>query len=109
MEEGFCAIRGRKEKQAPHRIENQYVLPLESARDNLRGLSARLTEWASLEDIRKQLTNVKEDVPPKSVTASVFSAALELTRDGDFDVRQDAHFSPLYLRGLNQAKEAVPA
>lgn len=105
--QAFGGIRMRKAKEAPHMIENQYVLPLESARDNLRGLSLKLTEWASLDDIRAQMTNVGDDVPKRSVTASVFSAALELTRDGDFDVRQDVHFGPLYLRGKAQSGEAV--
>jgi segregation and condensation protein A len=68
----------------------------------LRGLRAELTEWASLDDIRAKMSSVDVDIPPKSVTASVFSAALELTRDGEVDVRQDAHFGPLYLRGLSQ-------
>jgi segregation and condensation protein A len=105
--QAFGGIRMRKAKEAPHTFENQYVLPLESARDNLRGLSVKLTEWASLDDIRAQMTNVGDDVPPRSVTASVFSAALELTRDGDFDVRQDVHFGPLYLRGMAQPQEGI--
>lgn len=105
--QAFGGIRMRKAKEAPHTIVNQYVLPLESARDNLRGLSVKLTEWASLDDIRAQMTNINQDVPPRSVTASVFSAALELTRDGDFDVRQDVHFGPLYLRGNAQTGEGL--
>lgn len=105
--QSFGSIRQRKAKEAPHTIENQFVLPLESARDNLRNLSEKLKEWASLDDIRRQMTNVNPDVPPRSVTASVFSATLELTRDGDFDVRQDQHFGPLYLRGLPRQQEGV--
>ena len=100
--QAFGGIRQRKVKIAPHTIENQYVLPLESARDTLRDLRGELSEWASLDDIRAKMASVDEDIPPKSVTASVFSAALELTRDGEVDVRQDAHFAPLYLRGLSQ-------
>ena len=103
----FGGIRQRKAKEAPHTIENQFVLPLENARDNLRSLSSKLTEWASLDDIRRQMVNVDPDVPPRSVTASVFSATLELTRDGDVDVRQDSHFGPLYLRNKVQQPEGI--
>lgn len=103
----FGGIRQRKAKEAPHTIENQFVLPLENARDNLRSLSARLTEWASLDDIRRQMVGIDPDVPRRSVTASVFSATLELTRDGDVDVRQDAHFGPLYLRNNAQPTEGI--
>ena len=94
----FGAIRQRKQEAAPHRVENQYVLPLESARQHLRGLSPRLTNWSSLEAIRAQMDTIDPDLPPRSVIASVFSAALELARDGDFELRQGEHFSPLYLR-----------
>lgn len=103
----FGSIRQRKAKEAPHTFENQFVLPLENARDNLRSLSPKLKEWASLDDIRRQMTNVDPDVPPKSVTASVFSATLELTRDGDVDVRQDQHFGPLYLRSKAPQQEGI--
>ncbi|MEM1086877.1 MAG: ScpA family protein [Pseudomonadota bacterium] len=102
--QAFGAIRGRKAADAPHAIENQYVLPLESARDSLRGLRVQLNDWASLDDIRRQIVS-NDDIPPSSATASVFSAALELTRDGDFDVRQDAHFGPLYLRRFGDKDE----
>jgi segregation and condensation protein A len=105
--QSFGSIRQRKAKEAPHTIENQYVLPLESARDTLRNLSPKLKDWASLDDIRRQMTHVDPDVPPRSVTASVFSATLELTRDGDFDVRQDAHFAPLYLRRKAPQSEGI--
>ncbi|MEO0607681.1 MAG: ScpA family protein [Pseudomonadota bacterium] len=105
--QSFGSIRQRKIKEAPHTIANQFVLPLESARDNLRNLSPKLTEWASLDDIRRQMVNVDPDVPSRSVTASVFSATLELTRDGDVDVRQDTHFGPLYLRNAAQQPEGI--
>ena len=105
--QSFGSIRQRKAKEAPHTIQNQFVLPLESARDNLRSLSPKLKEWASLDSIRRQMTNVDPDVPPKSITASVFSATLELTRDGDVDVRQDQHFGPLYLRSKAPQPEGI--
>lgn len=105
--QAFGSIRQRKAKAAPHTLEKQYVLPLESARDTLRGLRAKLNEWATLDDIRAQLTDVADDIPPRSITASVFAAALELTRDGEVDVRQDTHFGPLYLRGLVQQQEGI--
>ena len=105
--QSFGSIRQRKAKEAPHTIENQFVLPLESARDNLRNLSPKLQEWASLDTIRQQIVDVNDDVPPRSVTASVFAATLELTRDGDVDVRQDEHFAPLYLRAKNQPQEGI--
>lgn len=98
LTQAFGAIRERKEQEAPHRIEQQFVLPLELARTTLRALRAQLSQWSSLDDIRISMTEVDPLLPPRSVTASVFAAALELARDGEVDVRQDAHFAPLYLR-----------
>ncbi len=98
LQQALGMVRQRQEKEAPHQIVNQMVLPLERARERLRGLAPRLAEWASLDMIRRSLQETDAGLPPRSITASVFSAALELVRDGDVDIRQDAHFAPLYLR-----------
>jgi segregation and condensation protein A len=75
----------------------------------LRGLRKQLDNWSSLDDIRTALSETTPDVPGRSVTASVFSAALELTRDGEVELRQDAHFSPLYLRNTVRTGEGLDA
>jgi len=105
----FGFIRDRKEKEAPHRIERQPVMALEQARNTLRGLRQQLENWSSLDDIRTALCESTPELPGRSVTASVFSAALELTRDGEVDMRQDAHFSPIYLRNAARAGEGIDA
>ena len=107
LTQSFGSIRDRKEKERPHRIEQQLVLPLEAARTTLRELREQLEQWSSLDDIRMNMTSVDPDVPSRSVTASVFSAALELARDGEVDVRQDAHFAPLYLRKAGNRPEGA--
>ena len=105
LTQAFGSIRGRKEKEAPHRIVKQFVLPLESARQSLRAVIPGLTDWATLTSVRAQLGDPGDNIPACSVTASVFSATLELARDGDVDVRQDTHFGPLYLRGVPHTPE----
>ena len=106
MMQAFGSIRSRQEQDAPHRLVKQFVLPLESARQSLRKVIPDLTEWATLAYIREQLHDKEsDDIPGRSVTASVFSATLELARDGDVDVRQDTHFGPLYLRGVKLTRE----
>lgn len=103
------SIRDRREKERPHRIEPQLVLPLEQARTTLRALREQLDQWASLEDIRAVMTDINADVPERSVTASVFSAALELTRDGEVDLRQDNHFAPIYVRRMAAGAQMAEA
>lgn len=103
--QAFGTVRQRQEMEAPHAIENQYVLPLEQARDRLRDIRVKLTNWASLDDIRAQIIANDDEIPNSSATASVFSAALELTRDGEVDVRQEQHFGPLYLKTKSPDEE----
>ena len=105
----FGFIRERKEKERPHRIERQPVMPIELARTTLRGLRQQLESWSSLDDIRAALCENAPELPGRSVTASVFSAALELNRDGEVDMRQEAHFAPIYLRNSVQAGGDIDA
>ncbi|RAN34931.1 segregation and condensation protein A [Hyphomonas pacifica] len=105
LTQAFGAIRDRREKERPHTIEQQMVLPLELARTSLRALRQQLEQWHTLEEIRTTMTSVDPELPARSVTASVFSAALELVRDGEVDVRQDEHFAPLYLRNAGTSPE----
>jgi segregation and condensation protein A len=98
LTQAFGTIRDRRERERPHVIQQQLVLPLELARTTLRQLRGQLAQWSSLDAISQTMTDVDPELPTRSVTASVFSAALELVRDGEVDVRQDAHFAPLYLR-----------
>lgn len=94
----FAPIRARREQERPHRIARQPVLPLELARKTLLALKPQLEYWARLDELRTAVGDMDPSLPGRSVTASVFSAALELTRDGEVDLRQDAHFGPIYLR-----------
>ena len=105
LTQAFGAIRTRRAKEAPHTVYKQFVLPLEQARQSLKKVVPQLREWSSLYALSEQLSQTAgDDVPPQSVRASVFSATLELTRDGDVDIRQEEHFEPLYLRGIDKAQ-----
>ena len=105
LTQAFGGIRKRKEEAAPHRIEKQFVLPLEAARQSLRSLLPELFEWESLDALRQQIALPGTRMPERSVLASMFSATLELARDGDVDLRQNEHFTPLYLRGIMESQE----
>lgn len=107
--QAFGTIRRRKEEAEPHRIEKQFVLPLESARKSLKSYLPELDEWETLDHIRSQIMMPDTDLPERSVTASMFSATLELARDGDVDMRQSDHFTPLYLRGINGVEQSNAA
>lgn len=103
--QAFGAMRKRKEEAAPHRIEKQFVLPLEAARKSLRSILPELEDWESLDTLREQVALPDTGLPGRSVLASMFSATLELARDGDVDLRQNEHFTPLYLRGIMEPQQ----
>ncbi|HEX5008023.1 MAG TPA: segregation/condensation protein A, partial [Hyphomonadaceae bacterium] len=101
----FGDINVRKVKQRAHVIARQPVLPLESARRTLVELAPHLEEWMAVQAIRANDEDAK-DAPRRSEVASFFSAALELTRDRALELRQDQHFSDVYVRRARTLKAA---
>lgn len=95
-----------KKRVAPHSFVKQMVLPLNQARDTLRDAAKSITDWQSLNAIQQSLRARGEEWPARSALASLFSATLELARDGELDLRQDVHFSPLFLRAHIDASDA---
>ncbi|MEZ5937657.1 MAG: ScpA family protein [Hyphomonadaceae bacterium] len=82
----FGEVNTRKYRAKKHVVKRQPVLALESARRQLVKLAPQLEEWTSVQSIRPP-EDVVGDVPRRSVTASLFSAALELARDRGSIVR----------------------
>ncbi len=93
----FGDINVRKFKQRKHVVKRQPVLALDTARQKLKSLIPELTEWTAVQSLTVTAAEAP-DAPKRSVTASFFSAALELTRDNVVDLRQDRHFADVYVR-----------
>jgi segregation and condensation protein A len=91
----FGDIHSRRHRQRRHVIRRQPVLPIDTARRQLKTILPELTEWRSVQSFR---TEDPSEAPQRSVTASIFSAALELARDRALELRQDAPFAEVYLR-----------
>ena len=65
------------------------------ARLRLERILGAIPEWTEL----GSLTTVRDvDAPATSIIASAFNAALEFAKDGRIDLRQMAHFEPIYIR-----------
>jgi segregation and condensation protein A len=97
MMKAFGDINTRKFRARTHVVTRQPVMGLEVARRQLARLAAQLDDWCAVQDIHPSAEAVG-DAPQKSVTASLFSAALELARDRVIDLRQDAPFRDVYVR-----------
>ena len=77
-------------------LHRRVVWSIAQARAALEDISGQVPEWSALEPYLAVYF-----APPgmrRTVRASIFSAALEMVREGQLDLRQDGPFSPLWLR-----------
>ena len=89
-----------------HKLPTPLVLSLSDARTRLRramGASGISTEnWVALDVLLPQSAGKEGDVPQQSIRASSLLAGLEMAKDGEIFLRQDAPFSEIYLRATGQ-------
>lgn len=81
-----------------HQIARRPVMTLDAALERLGRLIGARPDWARIEAF---LPEVADAQLARSSLASSFVAALELARQGRAELRQDAPFAPLYLRGAS--------
>jgi segregation and condensation protein A len=105
---GFADINSRKVKLRTHVVKRQPVLALDTARRRLVALMPELEDWTAVQALQVKAEDAP-DAPVKSIVASFFSAALELTRDRAIELRQDRLFSDLYVRKAQDASDAAKA
>jgi segregation and condensation protein A len=85
-----------------YKPEPPRVFSIEEARARIARLLGSIPDWTPL----VTLTPVHDiDAPASSVVASAFNAALEFAKNGAMEIRQVAHFEPIYVR---QREGAVP-
>ncbi|MEE2567621.1 segregation and condensation protein A [Hyphobacterium marinum] len=81
------------------------VYGLETARERLETLLPEIRDWRNLEDILPEARELGSDPPPRrSVLASSTLAALEVTKEGRAELRQDKAFAPIKVRGRDEKK-----
>ena len=78
------------------RIARRSGWSLSDAREILTRMVGELKEWTALD--RFLVRYLAEPEERASALASSFAASLELVREGELELRQDATFGPLYLR-----------
>ena len=71
------------------------VFTIEEARARIERMLGSIPDWTTLESV---LPPRGVDAPAASVIASAFNAALEYAKNGKLDLRQLAHFEPIYVR-----------
>ena len=86
----------RKADGYGYRIDVQPVWTIKEAREALERLTGKIRQWSRLDSLL--LEYLAQPEKRVSAIASGFAAALELAREGDLELRQEAHFQPLYMR-----------
>jgi segregation and condensation protein A len=96
------ALRREREALATYRPETPKVYSLEQARKRLSVLTKRLTGWGRLDQLLPDDSELGDDAPGgRSVMASSLLAALEITKDGEAQLRQDGTYEPIWVKGVN--------
>ena len=89
-----------------HIIEKPMILSLSGARKRLKkaimSISSNLKIWTEFSSLLPQTNDFEEAIPIESVKASTLLASLELSKEGDIQIRQDNPFSPIYIRNNKQ-------
>lgn len=91
----YAAQRQEKAISVVH-VRARTVWSLQDAREVIVRMVGKIAEWTPLHAFISPYLVTKE--LRATVTASSFSASLELVREGRVDLRQTAPFAPLYMR-----------
>jgi segregation and condensation protein A len=82
-------------------MEKRTVWSLKEARDELERLLGVACDWAPLDQLLAEF--LVEPEIRRTALASSFTATLEMTREGQLEIRQSKSFAPLLVRRRGQA------
>jgi segregation and condensation protein A len=92
----YAERRQRMVSQRSYHVKRLPVWSINEAREVLTRLVGAMDDWGRFDVyLRDYLIEPKRR---RSVTASSFSASLELAREGVLEIRQDDTFKPIYMR-----------
>jgi segregation and condensation protein A len=99
----------RRQHQARSRVtvHKRTVWSLQEAREALERLLGRSLDWAPIDAFLLQYT--LDPQARRTARASAFAASLELVREGEIELRQEAPFAPLFLRKKTPVGAGVSA
>jgi segregation and condensation protein A len=94
--QAYARIRTRDEFR-PYALDRRDVFTMEQALDRLRAMIGGAADWVPLHDWLPEGWRL-DPARRRSATAATFAAALELARQGQLALAQDAPFGPLRMR-----------
>ena len=95
----------RQKKAVSHvTVGGRLVWSLKEARNMLMRMIGGISDWTALD---QYLLAFIPQAERATAMASSFAASLEMAREGEIEIRQDAAFEPLYMRKKNMAVEGA--
>lgn len=88
-----------------YEVRKRHVWAIEAARARIEAMLGKLPDWLRLEDFLPDMAP-RAGEGRRTYIASSFSAALELTKEGEAELRQESQFAPIYLRLRRAPSEA---
>ena len=92
----YAERRQKKVRHQSYTVKKLKAFTVKEARSALERLIGAMNEWGTLD--RWLAEYLAEPEMQRSVTASSFTASLELVREGVLEIRQEAAFKPIYMR-----------
>jgi segregation and condensation protein A len=104
----LSAYAQRRQKQALARVtlKQRIVWSLAHARGELEKLAGRALDWTVLDTYLMAFCTTPE--MRRTVWASTLSSSLEMAREGIIAIRQDAAFSPVWIKRKSLRPEVFP-
>jgi len=101
----YGALRLRRVAASVIKFSERKVFSLQEARERLVRLLGGTTHWAPLDSYL--IEYLVQPELKRTARASALSASLELVREGEVELRQSAHFAPLYVRRRARSGKAL--
>ena len=104
----LTAYAQRRQKQALSRVtvKQRFVWSLARARDEIEKFAGGAIDWTVLDTYLMAFCTTPEI--RRTVWASTLSSSLEMAREGMISIRQDAAFSPLWIKRKSPGTEVFP-
>lgn len=92
----YAERRQKKVRHQHYTVQKLRAFTVKEARSALERLLGAMDDWGTLD--RWLVEYLADPTMQRSVTASSFTATLELAREGVLEIRQEAAFKPIYMR-----------
>lgn len=95
----------RLQVESRYEVRKRHVWAIEHARARLEAVLGKIPDWVKLDWFLPETAPAFGE-ERRTYIASAFSAALELAKEGQAEIRQEALFAPIYLRPRAAPSEA---